>query len=120
MSNPCRLFAARCAVIAVSRARVAGIQHVAPIDEFPPAKWDAIIAINLSSAFHTTRLALPAMKKKGWAGSSTWPRRMRWWPAGPGNEAGGITPRDSALLNAQLNTPVALHAVFSQNFLVGA
>src|SRR3546814_4305407 len=44
----------------------AGIQHVAPIDEFPPAKWDAIIAINLSSAFHTTRLALPAMKKKGW------------------------------------------------------
>ena len=44
----------------------AGIQHVAPIDEFPPEKWDAIIAINLSSAFHTTRLALPAMKKKGW------------------------------------------------------
>jgi 3-hydroxybutyrate dehydrogenase len=44
----------------------AGIQHVAPIDEFPPGKWDAIIAINLSSAFHTTRLALPAMKKKGW------------------------------------------------------
>lgn len=44
----------------------AGIQHVAPIDEFPPAKWDAIIAINLSSAFHTTRLALPAMKQRGW------------------------------------------------------
>jgi 3-hydroxybutyrate dehydrogenase len=44
----------------------AGIQHVAPIDVFPPAKWDAIIAINLSAAFHTTRLALPAMKKKGW------------------------------------------------------
>src|SRR3546814_8602907 len=44
----------------------AGIQHVEPFDEFPPAKWDAIIAINLSSAFHTTRLALPAMKKKGW------------------------------------------------------
>lgn len=44
----------------------AGIQHVAPIDEFPPAKWDAIIAINLSSAFHTTRLALPGMKQKGW------------------------------------------------------
>ncbi len=42
----------------------AGIQYVAPIDEFPLAKWDAIIAINLSSAFHTTRLALPAMKQK--------------------------------------------------------
>lgn len=44
----------------------AGIQHVSPIDEFPPEKWDAIIAINLSSAFHTTRLALPGMKDKGW------------------------------------------------------
>jgi 3-hydroxybutyrate dehydrogenase len=43
----------------------AGIQHVAPIDEFPPAKWDAIIAINLSAAFHTTRLALPAMRRRG-------------------------------------------------------
>src|SRR6266851_10504156 len=42
----------------------AGIQHVAPVDEFPLDKWDAIIAINLSSAFHTTRAALPAMKKK--------------------------------------------------------
>ena len=44
----------------------AGIQHVAPVDEFPVDKWDAIIAINLSSAFHTTRAALPAMKKKRW------------------------------------------------------
>jgi 3-hydroxybutyrate dehydrogenase len=44
----------------------AGIQHVAPVDEFPLAKWDAIIAINLSAAFHTTRLALPAMKQRGW------------------------------------------------------
>jgi 3-hydroxybutyrate dehydrogenase len=44
----------------------AGIQHVAPVDEFPVAKWDAILAINLSAAFHTTRLALPAMRKKGW------------------------------------------------------
>ena len=40
----------------------AGIQHVAPLDQFPPQKWDAILAINLSSAFHTTRLALPAMR----------------------------------------------------------
>jgi 3-hydroxybutyrate dehydrogenase len=44
----------------------AGIQHVAPVDEFPVAKWDAILAINLSAAFHTTRLALPAMKQKRW------------------------------------------------------
>jgi 3-hydroxybutyrate dehydrogenase len=44
----------------------AGIQHVAPIQDFPAAKWDAIIAINLSSAFHTTRLALPAMLKNKW------------------------------------------------------
>jgi 3-hydroxybutyrate dehydrogenase len=44
----------------------AGIQHVAPVDEFPPDKWDAIIAINLSSAFHTVRAALPSMRKRGW------------------------------------------------------
>jgi 3-hydroxybutyrate dehydrogenase len=44
----------------------AGIQHVAPIDEFPIEKWDAIIAINLSSAFHTTAVALPMMRKAGW------------------------------------------------------
>ena len=44
----------------------AGIQHVKPIDEFSPEKWDAIIAINLSSAFHTTRLLAPAMKAAGW------------------------------------------------------
>ena len=44
----------------------AGIQHVAPVDEFPLDKWDAIIAINLSSSFHTVRAALPAMKARGW------------------------------------------------------
>jgi 3-hydroxybutyrate dehydrogenase len=44
----------------------AGIQYVAPIEDFPVAKWDAILAINLSAAFHTTRLALPRMKKNGW------------------------------------------------------
>jgi 3-hydroxybutyrate dehydrogenase len=44
----------------------AGIQHVAPVEEFPIAKWDAIIAINLSSAFHTTRIAVPYMKSRGW------------------------------------------------------
>ena len=44
----------------------AGIQHVAAIDEFPVAKWDAILAINLSSAFHTTAIALPMMRARGW------------------------------------------------------
>jgi len=44
----------------------AGIQHVANVEDFPVEKWDAIIAINLSSAFHTTRLALPSMKAKNW------------------------------------------------------
>ena len=44
----------------------AGIQHVANIEDFPIEKWDAIIAINLTSAFHTTRLALPSMKQKNW------------------------------------------------------
>lgn len=44
----------------------AGIQHVAPIDEFPQEKWDAIIGINLSSAFYTTRAVVPIMKKRGW------------------------------------------------------
>jgi 3-hydroxybutyrate dehydrogenase len=44
----------------------AGIQFVAPIDEFPVAKWNAIIALNLTASFHTIRLALPAMKARKW------------------------------------------------------
>ncbi|NIY73963.1 3-hydroxybutyrate dehydrogenase [Marivivens donghaensis] len=44
----------------------AGIQHVSPIEDFPTVKWDAIIAINMSSAFHTTAAALPMMRKAGW------------------------------------------------------
>ena len=44
----------------------AGIQHVAQVEDFPVEKWDAVIAINLSSAFHTTRLALPGMRAKNW------------------------------------------------------
>lgn len=44
----------------------AGIQFVSPVEDFPPEKWDAILAINLSSAFHTTRLAVPGMKAAGW------------------------------------------------------
>ena len=44
----------------------AGIQHVAKVEDFPPAKWEAIIAINLSSAFYTTHHIIPLMKKQGW------------------------------------------------------
>jgi 3-hydroxybutyrate dehydrogenase len=44
----------------------AGIQHVAKVEDFPVEKWDAILAINLSSAFHATRLALPAMRAANW------------------------------------------------------
>jgi 3-hydroxybutyrate dehydrogenase len=44
----------------------AGIQHVSPIEDFPVDRWDAIIAINLSSAFHTIRAAVPGMKQRGW------------------------------------------------------
>lgn len=44
----------------------AGIQHVAPIEDFPVRKWDLIIALNLTAAFHTIRMAMPHMKEKGW------------------------------------------------------
>jgi 3-hydroxybutyrate dehydrogenase len=44
----------------------AGIQHVAPVEDFPAERWDAVIAINLSSAFHTTRLAVPYMRQRNW------------------------------------------------------
>ena len=44
----------------------AGIQHVANVEDFPPEKWDAVLAINLTSAFHTTRLAVPAMRRANW------------------------------------------------------
>lgn len=44
----------------------AGMQHVSPIEEFPVDKWNLIIALNLSAAFHTIRLAMPRMKEKGW------------------------------------------------------
>ncbi len=44
----------------------AGMQHVAPVEEFPPERWDAIIALNLSATFHTARLAVPHMKAAGW------------------------------------------------------
>jgi 3-hydroxybutyrate dehydrogenase len=44
----------------------AGIQFVSPVTDFPPEKWDAILRINLTAVFHTTRLALPAMRERGW------------------------------------------------------
>ena len=44
----------------------AGIQHVAPVEDFPPEKWDEILALNLTASFHTTRLVLPTMKRWGW------------------------------------------------------
>lgn len=44
----------------------AGIQHVAPVEEFPVERWDAVIAINLSSAFHAMRAAIPGMRERGW------------------------------------------------------
>jgi len=44
----------------------AGMQYVAPVEEFPVEKWNAVIALNLNAVFHTTRLAVPAMKEKGW------------------------------------------------------
>ena len=44
----------------------AGTQFVSPVDQFPPEKWDLILALNLSAVFHTTRLALPGMKERGW------------------------------------------------------
>ncbi|HZM33811.1 MAG TPA: 3-hydroxybutyrate dehydrogenase [Burkholderiales bacterium] len=44
----------------------AGIQHVAPVEEFPPERWDAVIAVNLSAAFHAIRTALPLMKARNW------------------------------------------------------
>ena len=44
----------------------AGIQHVAPVESFPIERWDAVIALNLSSAFHTTRCAIPGMRARNW------------------------------------------------------
>lgn len=58
----------------------AGIQHVSPVETFPVDKWNAIIAINLSSVFHTTRLALPACERVTGDASSISLLFMVWWP----------------------------------------
>ena len=55
----------------------AGMQHVAPVEDFAPDKWDKVIALNLSSAFHTARLGVPHMKAAGWGGSSAPHLRIR-------------------------------------------
>src|SRR3546814_14637139 len=47
----------------------AGIQHTAPVEDFPAEKWDAVIAINLSAAFHAVQAALPGMRRRGWGRS---------------------------------------------------
>jgi len=67
MSDPeaCRRLIEQAGVVDIL-VNNAGIQHVAPVDEFPREKWDAIIAIMLSSAFHTTAAALPGMRERGW------------------------------------------------------
>lgn len=56
----------------------AGIQHVAPVEQFPPESWDKIIALNLSAVFHGTRLALPGMRTRNWGASSISLRCMAW------------------------------------------
>ena len=56
----------------------AGIQHVARIENFPTERWDAVIAINLSSAFHASRMVIPGMRATG-AASSTSPQSTDWW-----------------------------------------
>jgi len=62
----------------------AGIQHVAAVDEFPVERWDAIIAINLSSVFHSTRLSLPGMKGQGLGAYRQY--RLGAWPGGFGGQ----------------------------------
>ena len=71
----------------------AGIQHVAPIHEFPTEKWDAILAINLSSAFHCNKAAVPAMRRNGFgriiniASGMVWSARRSRQPTLPRSTA---------------------------------
>lgn len=69
----------------------AGIQYVAPIEQFPAERWDAIIAINLTSAFHTTRLALPAMQ--AWRLGPHHQRGLRSRPGGIGTKSAYVAAK---------------------------
>ena len=81
----------------------AGIQHVAPIEAFPDERWDAILAVNLSSAFHATKAVLPGMqRRKSGAASSTSRRPTGWshrrtraptWPPSTGSSDSPRSPR---------------------------
>lgn len=77
----------------------AGIQYVAPLQEFPPEKWDAILAIDLSSAFHTSRLALPAMLDHKWgriiniASAHGWSAHHSRRPTSQPSMASSVSPR---------------------------
>ena len=73
----------------------AGIQHVAPIEEFPPEKWDAVIAINLSAAFHAIRFALPHMKARNWERHRQ--HRLDARPGGIGAEAAYVAAKHGIL-----------------------
>ncbi len=64
----------------------AGIQHVAPVEQFPVDKWNDILAINLSSVFHTTRLALPGMRQRNWGAHHQ--HCLSAWPGGVEREIG--------------------------------
>ena len=87
----------------------AGIQHVAPLEEFPVEKWDAILAINLSSAFHTTAPRCRRCAEQAAAASSTSPPRTAWSPrrsrppTSPPSTASSASPRSTALETAEDN-----------------
>jgi 3-hydroxybutyrate dehydrogenase len=74
----------------------AGVQHVSPIAKFPPEKWDAIIAINLSAAFHAIRAVVPGMKRRGW-GRTIRHRLTRWshHPSSPLTQRPSMASRGS-------------------------
>jgi 3-hydroxybutyrate dehydrogenase len=108
----------------------AGIQHVSSVEDFPTETWDAIVAINLSSAFHTTRLAVPGMKQKKWGrvintasahslvaspnksayvaakhGIAGSPRRSRWRPRVTGSPSTASRPAMSGPRSSRSRSP---------------
>ena len=90
----------------------AGIQHTAPVEAFPPERWDAIIALNLTAAFHTMRAAIPGMKTKGWGRivtiSSIWGKISR---AGRGSYSTSKFAVDG--MTAALAAEVAEHGILA-------